>query len=341
MRRRGREVTVPLAVLLVVLGASTAHAEVVCYSEAYYSPVLRLTRTEIGLEAVLGGRAVDRTVEPRRTPVLTYTSARGWEVGPSFNCDPDHGCAEPAATVQPPAPRIALSKAEAVRLRPALRRAESIEQRIGAMTEHDGFVWFGIAFYEGEGVNGVGGVGRYDPRTGETIVRRPPLIRDSSVDRIVHDGQGLWLATTTHRECVGSPPTHGLVRYEWSTGRIQSYEKRDDGPCGFTIHDLLIEGGYLWVASDLGLSRRTLGRERWQHFVPDATGTPPMRPTTCETLYTRLLDTLPRDTTDVQGGSHYKQLLDPLKRFRPKYVEGYLRSQPPSRPDRETKSARR
>ena len=339
MGGRGRAVT--LVLLLVVFGASAAHAEVVCYSEAYYSPVLRLTLTELGLEALLGGRAVDRTVEPRRTPVLTYTAARGWEVGPPLHCDSDRGCAEPAASVQSPAPRVTLSKSEAVRLRPALRRAESIEQRIGATTEHDGFVWFGIAFYEGEGVNGVGGVGRYDPRTGETIVRRPPLIRDSSVDRIVHDGQALWLATTTHRECSGNPPTHGLVRYDWSTGRIQSYEKRDDGPCGFTIHDLLIDGGYLWVASDLGLSRRRLGRERWQHFVPDATATPPMRPTTCEALYSRLLDTLPREATDVQGGSYYKQLLDPLKRFRPKYVEGYLRSQPPSRADRGMTSARR
>ena len=146
MRRRA----VPLVLLLVALAASAAHAETVCYSEAYYSPVLRLTRTQLGVEAVLGGRAL----EPKRAPVLIYAPARGWEVGPPLACDSDRGCGEPAASVQPAAPRVNLSKAEAVRLRPTLRRAESIEQRIGATAEHDGFVWFGLAFYEGEGVNG-------------------------------------------------------------------------------------------------------------------------------------------------------------------------------------------
>lgn len=331
-RAGNRTLLLALALLLVVLGASAAHAESVCYSEAYYSPVLRLARTETGLEALLGGRNVDRTAAPPRTPVLAYSATRGWEIAPQFSCDPDRGCAEPAASVQPSAPRVTLSKPEAGRLRPGVRRAESIEQKIGAVTEHGGFLWFGIAFYEGEGVNGVGGVGRYDPRTGETIVRRPPLLRDSSIDRIVHDGQALWLATTAHRECSGTPPTHGLVRYEWRTGRVQSYEKRDDGPCGFTIHDLLIDGGYLWVASDMGLSRRTLGgAERWQHYVPDPSATPPMRPTTCETLYTRLLDTLPRETVENGSGSYQAQLLAPLKRFRPRYLDGYLRSQPTTR----------
>jgi len=307
---------------LVVLGAPAAWAESVCYDEALYPSVVRLDQTPTGLRALLGGKAGDHTVPSRRLPALKYAEAGGWTLDGPFECKEPNGCDRRSTRPGSPAPAIALSKPEAVALRPELKHAEEIAQEIGAWTEHSGTIWFGISFYDGEGTSGVGGIGRHDPKTGVTIVRRPNVIRDSSIDHIAHDGQWLWLATTGFYECSGRPPTHGLARYDWNADRLDTFEGRDDGPCGFVVHDLVSDAKYLWVATDLGLSRRDRRAQRWEHFVPDMAANPPMRSTMCEALYTSLLKTLPRAPLDI--GSYYSQLFKALKRFRPRFLRTYV-----------------
>src|SRR3989442_708152 len=83
------------------------------------------------------------------------------------------------------------------------------------------------------------------------VIRRPAAIRPFSIDSIVHDGESLWLSTIGHYECIGDPPALGLARYEWEMDRLDTFVGRDDGPCGFVVHDLLLDAKYLWVATDL------------------------------------------------------------------------------------------
>ena len=122
------------------------------------------------------------------------------------------------------------------------------------------------------------------------------------------------------------------MRYDWNADRLETFEGRDDGPCGFVVHDFALGPKYLWVATDLGLSRWGRRARRWNHFVPDMAARPPMRATTCEALYTNLLKTLPRaatgDTSEI--GSYYSQLFEPLKRFRPRFLGSYVKTLRPA-----------
>lgn len=317
--------------VLLLLLASPAWAASVCYDETFYPSVASLERTPTGFRALLGGKFFadeEGTSRKSARPVLKYSEGRGWERDQPFFCKEAADCLPKEQRGKPPVPSVTLSKAEATALRPRIPAVETIEQEIGAWTYYGGAVWFGISFYSGEGTSGVGGIGRHDPKSGSTVIRRPTAIRDSSIDHAVHDGQWLWLSTTGHYECIGDPPTHGLVRYDWNADRLETFEGKDDGPCGFVVHDLLLEAKYLWVATDLGLSRWDRRARRWAHYVPEPAASPPMRPTTCAALYTQLLKSLPRTQQDF--GSFYSQLFDPLKRFRPRFLASYVKTMRPA-----------
>ncbi len=321
-----------LAGFLLLL-ASPSWSASVCYDEKFYPSVMRLEKIEPGVRVLLGGKFFNEGGQsyPKERLALQYSEVNGWKQDKSFSCSDGESCLPKVNRDKPGIPPITLSKEEAVALVPRLQEADEIEQTVSAWTEHNGAVWFGISFYAGEGTNGIGGVGRYDPKSGQTVIRRPKVLLESSINHIVHHGQWLWLGTTGYYECIGEPPAHGLIRYEWTTDRIETFEGKDDGPCGFVIHDLLPEKQYLWVATDLGLSRWDRQSKKWAHYVPDLAASPPMRPTTCAALYTSLLKLLPK-TFDPQHDLtiFYSQLFDPLKRFRPQFFTSYVKAMPPA-----------
>jgi hypothetical protein len=323
LMRRSGHLRVALLTLIVVPVAT--HAATVCYDQSYYPSVGRLHRTESGIAVVMpGGR------DGQGYPAAFYSDARGWESGDyscasSNECDGDH-----AKETGFPGPAITLSMEEAIKLEPELAGAAAIEQKIGAWTFHDGAFWFGLSFYSGEGESGVGGVGRYDPVTKEQIIRRPSLIRDSSIHHIVGEGQTLWFSTDAEWECIGDVTLHGLARYDWEADRLETFEGRDDGPCGFSVNDLLLDAKYLWVATDLGLSRRDRTTGKWDHFVPEPGASPPMQATTCEALYSKLLGSLPREENEDLI-SYHSQLFTSLEQFRPRFLTRYVESLAPGK----------
>lgn len=146
----------------------------------------------------------------------------------------------------------------------------------------------------------------------------------------MHDGQWLWLGTTGYYECIAESPDHGIIRYEWNADQIETFEGQDDGPCGFVVHDLLLEKRYQWVATDLGLSRWDRQAKKWAHYVPDPAASPLMRPPTCAALYTDLLKILPGTFDPQYDFIFYSQLFDPLKRFRPRFLKGYVQEMLPT-----------
>ena len=308
---------------VLFLFASPSLAASVCYDEQFYPSILKLEKTESGFRAFLDGKFfVEEHGRPTERLAIKFTDKEGWLPDQPFPCRDSSDCLPKEETNAHGIPLIALSKKEAVALVPGLHNAESIEQNVSDWTEYDGFIWFGIGFYSGEGVDGVGGIGRYDPRTRKMVIRRPKAILDSSINHIRHDGEWLWLGTIGHYECLGDPPTHGLLRYKWATNQIESFEGKDDGPCGFVVHDTLLEQRVLWVATDLGLSRFDRRSKTWDHFAPNPTASPPMKPMSCATIYTELLKTLPRVVNGAFNfGDAHSQLSETLKRFRPQFLK--------------------
>ncbi len=176
-------------------------------------------------------------------------------------------------------------------------------------------VFFGIAFYAGEGSYGVGGIGKYNPHTRLLEIRRPALLKEYSVAGLAHDGESLWIATMHHGEGFGGS-ANGLVRYNWQLDHAESFVGTSDGPCGFWINDLLWKGGQLWVATDLGMSRFDKATGSWAHFVPVNNSGKALRETSCEKLYMELLDSLPDEIHPWDGACP----LSSLGKFTPRNI---------------------
>ena len=182
-----------------------------------------------------------------------------------------------------------LPREQAVALRPHLRVGHSAEEAPATCVQADGKLWFGLGFYEGEGMDGVGGIGMYDPVTKRLEIRRPAWIRDKSVTSIAHDGRFLWLAV--HQQYEGTTSGHGLVRYDWPGDELVPMRGLD-APCGVTVNDLLLDRGTLWVSADT-LSRRDLPTGAWTHFVLSGDGAR-LTETSCRAWYAKVLDAAAR-----------------------------------------------
>jgi hypothetical protein len=171
-------------------------------------------------------------------------------------------------------------------------------------TQTDDYIYVGLAYYEGEGGTGRGGLVRIRKRDGRVTDRRSTKLDDVSINAIAAEGDVVWFGTTHHGECVGLPIAHGLVRYNFATGEFRTFEKSDDGPAGFVIHDIRIEPSWLWVATDLGISRMDRKTGAWQHWLPGE------RATRVDALYARLLKSMPQEVRE--------QIREGLARFRPR-----------------------
>jgi hypothetical protein len=280
---------------------------------ATYQPVVcSIEPVDGGFVVELGGTYVpdDRGEVPRPRPRLAFDAAHGWRAAPP-------GAPSKCVWMQPrcdlPAPAPRLAAPEFSRLRPASTGwdREGLDQQVGPCVEQDGAVWFGVRFYEGEGISGVGGIGRFDPRSGDLTMHRPEILRDCSIDVIAHDGRRLWAGT--YREGEGTPqPAHGLVRYDWVRRRVEGPMEEEDQPCGFHVTGLVRLDHTMWVATDVGLSRWDDATRRWTHFLPDP---PSVRETTCTTMYRRTLDALERAA--VGGYEMRVQFIRDVERLRP------------------------
>ncbi|NIR60700.1 MAG: hypothetical protein GWO02_14935, partial [Gammaproteobacteria bacterium] len=317
-----------LAGAYAVVGSDTARAGSSCYEERFYPVVTRLEPTEHGFTAVLAGRF--RDPERDRAPRIAYDAAGGWKHGwsrageaacPRGRCIPDRqGCDFRI-------PEIELSPAYAQALH-RRRDPRMLEQEVYACTEHEGAIYFGIGFYEGEGYGGVGGIGRYVPATGALEVRRPAALLRTPVTHIAFDGRELWLATAGDHECSGTPPTQGLIRYDWQTGELKKESYGGAGLCGFVVHDLLLTDDALWVATDLGLSQKSRGDPEesfmfdargwsmgWRNFVPDLEVEGGLRHVFCDELYRELLAEVPVEP-EPAAPSAFDQTVRSIARFR-------------------------
>ena len=96
--------------------------------------------------------------------------------------------------------------------------------------------WFGKAFYDGEGLTGVGGFGYFDPEERKYIVFSPPEVARWSASALLVEEKDIWLGLVGHPE--GATYSGGLLRYERDSdeaeeldvGEVISQIKRWQGP---------------------------------------------------------------------------------------------------------------
>jgi len=305
----------PLTLLFLSLPVFAASE---CYYEGEFPAALQIEPAENGVDVVLGGNAAREPGKPG--PVVSFDGKR-WRVNEHREADATN---DSSASCKEDIPLPALPYVEAIRFRDWAVFPDAVEQKVSVCERHGDIVFFGIEIYQGEGISGVGGVGRYDLKTGKLEVRRPILLRDSSVTAITYDGRHLWIGTGAQNECLGMRPTQGLIRYDWDTGLIA----REEGFCGFIVHDLRFIRGVLWAASDMGVSRRGTEEymEAWTHWTYDPTGDEPMREEGCMGLYARLLPTLSTEFRPA-GGSAAQYFLEGLISAKPKAAIAVLHTQ--------------
>jgi hypothetical protein len=208
-------------------------------------------------------------------------------------------------------PPIALTKDQLGALRPDLKKSlfgpdfdqdGSIEQNPISCIDEGAWIYFGIHFYESEGVVGSGGIGRFNPSTKSVEIRRPKALRPFSVRKMVKREGALWLATEDFNEGTAGPAL-GLARFDWDKDHLQTFRGKAEGPCGFWVNDLLLTQDELWVATELGISRYHFANGQWKHFVPVARYSQELREATCREIYVSVAASLPDDFDDKEDGA--------------------------------------
>lgn len=308
MRSPARLLFLSVAVLLL---ARRLPAPAVCYSDGVLPVVYDLTKTNEGLAARLGGKFLTSQI----IPTIRYTESRGWVEG---------------APVEKP------ERAQAETCPPIFSNfniagSSDWPSSTSVVCSASGrYVFGGGSFYDGEGISGIGAIARYDTETGILDVRHPRFLRAFSIDFIATEGSTVWFGTTQHFECIGEPFGRGLVRYDWDTARITTYEGTDDGPLGFAVHGLVLTPERAWVATDIGVSVLDRSSGTWRHWLPEGTpGDVKVKETTPAKAFRELFASIGRE--DLRNEIYENQLVEGLALFRPRLLREILREQPASR----------
>lgn len=127
---------------------------------------------------------------------------------------------------------------EDVRLNPFDRRSYERQEVIGPSQVEDGKIWFGKAFYDGEGSSGVGAFGYFDTITRSYMLFSPPEVPPYEVSAILVQRDTVWLGLDHFGEDVSTYPG-GLVRWDKSTHEARRY------PLEFVVSGIEAEGDSL------------------------------------------------------------------------------------------------
>lgn len=93
---------------------------------------------------------------------------------------------------------------------------QDVSSTISTACEAEGRIWVGFSFYEGEGSEGYGGIGFYDPTTNKIGVLRHPALIDYSVKSMLITDTALYIQTAGHYE-LSSTVGNGLVIVDRNT----------------------------------------------------------------------------------------------------------------------------
>jgi hypothetical protein len=141
-------------------------------------------------------------------------------------------------------------------------RTDWIDESIGPWQILDDNLWFGRAFYEGEGRSGVGGIGFFSPRDTKFTLFSAEAIADWSAAALLVEPDAAWVAL----ECAGEygSTSGGIVRFD---RRTQSFERLTDR--GGIGSQFLRVGESLLLLTNTGVS--LVGDRGVEHYIVDRT----------------------------------------------------------------------
>ncbi len=123
----------------------------------------------------------------------------------------------------------------------------TLESEIGPWQLADGQLWFGLSFYDGEGISGVGGIGTFDFATRKYQIGYLKEIAGESAFVIRVEPQTIWLGLGVHPEGtdVGtgiakiSRADHAVVRYK-APGIVNSFVRVGDRLFAATTDGMMV-----------------------------------------------------------------------------------------------------
>jgi hypothetical protein len=142
------------------------------------------------------------------------------------------------------------------RLRPAALKLNPLsytqneyqrEETIGPYQVEGDLLWFGKAFYDSEGMRGVGAFGYFDARTRRYTLYSPPEVADCEVSAILIEPDVVWLGLDRSIEDIATAPC-SLVRWNRTSHAVRAW------PLEFAVNRIAREGASLRLTTNLGLN---------------------------------------------------------------------------------------
>ena len=117
------------------------------------------------------------------------------------------------------------ARARPQRVRDGYTRGSKIDERVGGYQTIGERIWFGKAFYDGEGTTGVGSLGYFDTRTKRFTMFSIPELANWSVFALFVETDVVWAGLMTYPE--GATRSGGVIRYNLSTRNVTRYDIPD------------------------------------------------------------------------------------------------------------------
>lgn len=149
--------------------------------------------------------------------------------------------------------------------KPYYREGAPIKNSIGPFFIEEDKIWFGITFYDGEGRWGLGGIGFFDTKEEKWGLLHLKILKASSVDCILRDGNRIWMGTSHHGE-YGFSATSGLVMFDRVNGNYRYYTTKNSSISGDLVSSMAKDEDELWVATEYGMSRYNTRSKAWSNY---------------------------------------------------------------------------
>jgi hypothetical protein len=208
------------------------------------NPAARVVRIQ------LGGNRVCASVKTSETAFVSCGDEGGQtivaQLGPPGNLpDPvsDPLSDSYRAPIPEPIPQSTydeFARARPQRVRDGYIRGSKIEERVGGYQVVGERLWFGKAFYDGEGTTGAGSLGYFDTRTKRFTMFSIPELANWSVSALFVETDVVWMGLATYPE--GAARSGGLIRYNLLTRTVTRYDIPDTALTMFRWNDSLFIG---------------------------------------------------------------------------------------------------
>src|SRR6266516_1862490 len=160
-----------------------------------------------------------------------------------------------------PAPPAAARRPMA-RTRPTRRhRHAAASWFLGRLGQGDTDVWFGLNGGFSGGLGGLGGLVRFNRKTGRVESVWTDELLQAPVTGLAVSDDALWVGTT--KGGYGQPGRVGLLRYDLKTSTWRRYTAENSALPGNLISVIAADGDRLWVATENGIGALDTRTSAW------------------------------------------------------------------------------